>query len=221
MNPLDTLWPRPDPDTGLLPTDTAAPSRELTGRGCRRCAEDHGPHLRPERCRYCEGKDWAFRRVLAARAYDASLRRFLMRLKEGVAGADPRIAAGWLLPLLEEECFDILVPVPNTFWRQLRRGTNSAAEIARALSSAGDVPFGSHLERRGWQRTQRGRRAHERVRLGDGGFRATGPVVGCRVALVDDVLTTGATADACARALLDAGATDVCALVVARSLESR
>ena len=118
---------------------------------------------------------------------------------------------------------DLLVPVPLTRTRLRTRGFNQSVEIARAVSRALRIPAAMRLLERTRDAppqaglTRRARRANLR-----GAFRCRGgALAGRRVALIDDVVTTGATADAAARALRRAGAVRVDIWAVARTPDSR
>jgi predicted amidophosphoribosyltransferase len=106
-----------------------------------------------------------------------------------------------------------VVPVPTTRLRALQRGFDPAAEIAAALAKLTGAPLRPCLGRSGGGR-QVGRRRAQRI--------GHPPQVHPRgevprsVLLVDDVLTTGATLSACARALRGAGAIRVCAVTFTR-----
>jgi predicted amidophosphoribosyltransferase len=108
-----------------------------------------------------------------------------------------------------------IVPVPTAPLRSLRRGFDPATEIAAALAERTGMPLRFCLGRRGCGR-QVGRRRAERI--------GHPPAIQVRgetplsVLLVDDVLTTGATLSACARALRAAGAIRVCAATFTRRL---
>jgi predicted amidophosphoribosyltransferase len=119
----------------------------------------------------------------------------------------------WLAPgtLLGGE----IVPVPTARVRSLARGFDPAGEIAAALAERTGLPLGALLAREGSGR-QLGRRRAERLGRPPR-IRARGPAPPS-VVLVDDVLTTGATVSACARALRGAGATRVVAVTFARRL---
>jgi predicted amidophosphoribosyltransferase len=108
-----------------------------------------------------------------------------------------------------------VVPVPTAPLRSLGRGFDPAGEIAAALAERIEVPLSPCLARRGGGR-QVGRRRAERIghppRIEPRGE------VPRSVLLVDDVLTTGATLSACARALRSAGAVRVCAVTFTRRL---
>lgn len=110
----------------------------------------------------------------------------------------------------------ICVPVPLHRARMHARGFNQAAELARHLG-----PPVAHALRRvrrtGSQTDLPAARRHANVR-GAFALRGRVDVSGAVVVLVDDVSTTGATLDACARTLLEAGAREVRALTAARAV---
>lgn len=108
-----------------------------------------------------------------------------------------------------------LVPVPTAPWRGRWRGFDPAAEIAAALGERAGLPVVACLRRRGSGRQVGRGRAR---RLGDPPrIEAAGDAPRSAL-LIDDVLTTGATLSACARALRAAGATRVAAITFTRRL---
>jgi predicted amidophosphoribosyltransferase len=119
----------------------------------------------------------------------------------------------WLAPA--DLLSGTIVPVPTAPLRTALRGFDPAAEIAAALSERAQVPLSACLARRGAGR-QLGKRRAERVGHPPR-IRTTGEVPPS-VLLVDDVLTTGATLSACARALRADGAVRVAAITFARRL---
>jgi predicted amidophosphoribosyltransferase len=108
-----------------------------------------------------------------------------------------------------------LVPAPTAALRSLRRGFDPAAEIAAALAARAGLPFSPCLHR-GDRSRQLGRGRAERI--GHPPRIVARAAVPRSVVLVDDVLTTGATLSACARALRGAGALRVVAVTFARRL---
>jgi predicted amidophosphoribosyltransferase len=108
-----------------------------------------------------------------------------------------------------------IVPVPTATLRSLGRGFDPAAEIAAALAAETGMPLAGCLRRSGGGR-QVGRRRADR--LGHPPQVHVRGEVPRSVLLVDDVLTTGATLSACARALRGAGAVRVCAITFTRRL---
>jgi ComF family protein len=113
---------------------------------------------------------------------------------------------------------DCLVPVPLHPSRYRTRGFNQALEIARPLADRLKLPLCPNLCRRVRPTPpQRLLDAQTRRQNLRGAFQATADLSGCRIALVDDVLTTGATADALAAVLKQAGAKQVEVWVLARA----
>jgi predicted amidophosphoribosyltransferase len=121
---------------------------------------------------------------------------------------------------------DIVAPVPAHWRRLLGRRYDQAALLARALGSIAGRPVVPDLLRR-TRRTPplADKGAAERAVTVEGAFAVSRQgrrlVVGRHVVVVDDVLTSGATADACARALLEAGAAAVEVLAAARVPDPR
>lgn len=156
--------------------------------------------------------------------YEGALRVLLLELKY----AGRRRAAGRLAGLLLEDAAigrllqtsDVLVPVPLHPGRLRERGFNQAALLAQALARRCGTPCSPEaLERRRETLPQAGLRPAERRRNVRDAFavRRRASIAACVVTVVDDVLTTGATAEACARALGVAGAKEVRLLTVARA----
>jgi ComF family protein len=131
--------------------------------------------------------------------------------------------ARWLSRAADELVIeaDAIIPVPLHRGRLFQRQFNQAAEIARGLARLRDRPYlPDALVRRRATESQGGKSGSGRRRNVAGAFvvpegRAH-QVAGRNILLVDDVLTTGATAQGCARALLAAGAARVDLAVVAR-----
>ncbi len=119
--------------------------------------------------------------------------------------------------------FDLLACVPMACARIRGRGYNPAALLSRAVAKSCGVPFAPGVLRRSRDAApQVGLPREERVRNVVGAFEvsraADARIDGARVLLIDDVLTTGATANDCARALSKAGADEICVLTAARAL---
>lgn len=157
-----------------------------------------------------------FGRARAVALYDAVARRIVHRLKYedrlDLAGVMARMmAASGRTLIAEAEC---LVPVPLHRGRLWRRRFNQSALLARAIAaSAGRPCVATALMRVRATRSQVGLSRAARAENLSGAFRVTAAeqhrIRGRRVLLVDDVMTTGATGNAAARALLRGGATSV------------
>ncbi len=169
----------------------------------------------------------AFGRARAACLYDEHSRDLILKLKHADRTDLAHILANWLSRAAAElaEDADVILPVPMHRWRLLSRRYNQAAEIARPLARFTGLTYrpDALIRKRdtGGQggRSSRGRR--EAVR---GAFivppSRRKQIEGKRVLLIDDVLTSGATAEACAKALMQAGAAAVHLAVVARVREA-
>lgn len=169
----------------------------------------------------------AYRRARAAVCYDDIARTLVHKLKYGDRLDLAPTLGRWMAqagrPVLAEASG--LVPVP-LHWRRLwARRFNQSAALAKVVSSWSGVPVvPAALRRIRSTRQQVGLRMSERALNVQGAFRvpeeARAAVAGQRLVLVDDVLTSGATIDACARALLRAGAAEVDVLVFARVVDA-
>jgi ComF family protein len=163
-----------------------------------------------------------FDRARSYAAYNDTLTRAIVLLKYHAVTP----LAGWFAERLAElaarepEAFaaDVVVPVPLDRARQRQRGHNQAELIARPLARRLGLPMQVALLVRTKPRPEKRRLTRkERWSTVQGAYRAReDTVVDRRVLLVDDVFTTGATLDACSRALRKAGAARVSAVTVAR-----
>lgn len=113
---------------------------------------------------------------------------------------------------------DCLAPVPMHWWKRWRRGFNQAERLGREVAKALSIPMVEALRRPKPSRVQAGLASAARRKNALRSFALSNPgeVAGKRVLLVDDVITTGATATACARLLKRAGAEQVVLLALAR-----
>jgi ComF family protein len=175
-------------------------------------------------CAACEAAPPSYDYARSAAVYEGQLREALHALKF----SGRRALAAPLGELAAEQCLaslpagiDALVPVPLARERERERGFNQAALLARRIGRRLAVPTRPRwLSRTRPTRPQSELSAGERRANVRGAFRASGKVAGRHVLVVDDILTTGATADACAQALRDAGALRVGVLTVARVLHA-
>ena len=175
-------------------------------------------------CRQCIDNPPPWSRGRAALRYDDQSRRIILPLKHGdrvdVAPALGRHMARAGAALLQSA--DLLVPVPLHRRRLLTRRYNQSALLAYTIGRIAGRPVVPDALRRVRQTAPLGEKSRqERADAVAGAFvvrpSRKAAIAGRRVVLIDDVLTTGATAGACTRALLAAGAARVDLLVGARA----
>ena len=163
-----------------------------------------------EVCAACLTKPPRLDRIRAAVAYDDISRSIALRLKYGRKVGLARTMSRYMKPLIGELPPEaLLVPVPLHRSRLWRRGFNQSVLVARELSKRTGVPVAvDALTRVRATPPLKGLNMRQRRRTVAGAFRPSGNVDlrGRTVILVDDVMTTGSTANACARILKRAGA---------------
>jgi ComF family protein len=175
-------------------------------------------------CAACRQHAPAFDRARALMRYDEASRDSILALKRADRLDLVPAFARWVRQagrqLLSEA--DLIVPVPLHRWRLWHRRFNQSALVARALGRLAGKPVDCLLLRRARATPSQGEMpsASARRRNVQGAFRVGGrhaqAVRGKIVLLIDDVFTTGATIEACARALKRAGARRVLVLTLAR-----
>jgi ComF family protein len=178
-------------------------------------------------CPACQDKTYAFERARSFAVYEDAVVRAILLLK--FEQIEP--LGAWFAERLAEVvsaegaalAADVVVPVPLHRERERERGYNQAALLSKPLARRLRLPHKAVLLMRTRARPDKQVLSlEERWESVRGAF-ATRPgsqVDNLRVLLVDDVLTTGATLDACARALRDAGAKSVIGLTVARAVRN-
>jgi ComF family protein len=185
---------------------------EFLQGGCARC----GLPLKgtdAETCAACLARPPRLDRIRAAVGYGDISRSIALRLKYGRKTALARTMSRYMRPLIGDLPADaLLVPVPLHRRRLWSRGFNQSAIVARELSRRTGVPVAvDALKRVRPTPPLKGMGMRQRRRTVAGVFRANAArmIKGRTIILIDDVLTTGSTANACARVLKRAGAARV------------
>lgn len=215
------LWPREcllcQQSTGEAYFCAACLTRlPRAGPACRRCAGPAQPG-RPGGC--CQAPPPPWRHAWMPWRYAWPLDRLVVGVKFARRLAWARALGELLAAELPADCADVVVPVPLHPWRLAGRGFNQAQEIAAPIARHLGLSLRPELVRRvRATRPQSSLSAAERRDNPAGAFSVrAGVLSGRRVLLVDDVVTTGATAAALATAVVDAGAAEVAVAAVARA----
>ncbi len=201
--------------------------RELTpeaGPECERCAAPVGPFVKTANgCPHCSQDRFHFDGVIRLGVYRDSLRQAVLNGKSAGGDAVCRALADLLLmcrPVeLNHAGWDVIVPVPSHWTRRLTPRPVASETIAERLGAALRRPCDRHLLRKVRLTPRQADSAPSlRRKQQRGAFRANVDLSGAKVLLVDDVLTTGATANEAAKALKARGAARVTVAVIARGL---
>lgn len=174
-------------------------------------------------CDACLVLDRPWRAGRTAFVYDGTARRLILALKHGDRTDLARPLGRWMAraaaPMLAPGT--VIVPIPLHWRRRVRRRYNQSALLATALAREIDAPAaldalvrtGATRSLDGLGRAERFETLRGRIAVAPG---RAGGLAGRPVCLVDDVMTSGATFDAAARAVLAAGAREVCVVSLAR-----
>jgi ComF family protein len=182
---------------------------------CERCGSPG--HWPVRRCVECWGRRLAFATARSALVYDDRARVFVTAWKEHGRRDLVRVAADLVAAVVPPPAAAVIAFVPADDDRRLERGHAPPSALAIALSERWRIPVRDLLGRSRRVPRQRGLSLAERRRNVRGAFVA-GARVPTQVCLVDDVYTTGATANACASALRRGGARTVAVVSLARAV---
>jgi len=169
---------------------------------CERCGTPTAWPVR--RCRDCAGRRLAFASARGAVHYDDAVRAFIAAWKERALRRLAAAAVSVVIEVVPPPKVEVVTFVPPDPDRGLKRGHHPPRQLAELLAAQWRLPVASPLRRRRAAKRQRGLSRAERRRNVAGIFAVKGPVASS-VALVDDVFTSGATANAAASALRKAG----------------
>ena len=183
---------------------------------CRLCASP-GAHTT---CSWCQNFPPSYEAIAAPYLMDGAVRDLVHSLKyENLRASAPDMGRLMARNLARRQISaDVLAPVPLHRRRERQRGYNQSLLLAREIAVATGVPARDGLLVRTLDTPpQVSMSGHEKRRRNiEGAFECAGDVSGLKVLLIDDVVTTGATMEACARPLKAAGARSVSGLAFAR-----
>ncbi len=197
---------------------------------CPNCGAPNG-WLACTECDQAKGEPWETRACVCALPLEGAARKLVVGYKDAgerrlapvIAAAMENaltMAAGWPAhdgaARFDADAVDALCFVPATAAAYRRRGFDHMEEVCRCLASYLGLPVADVLARP-YAQDQRALSRDERSKNSEGTVEVVADVSGCSLLLVDDVVTTGASMRACARALLAAGASEVTACALARA----
>jgi ComF family protein len=193
--------------------------QDLPGSHAARCPTCGNLSLAGEICGECIARKPRFSRLSVAASYRFPVDGAIQRLKYGADLSTVAPLAALLADRVDRETRpDLLLAMPMAPQRLRERGFNQAQELGRALAERLSLKLASALCRRTRHTApQAALPWAERRRNIRGAFECEADLFGAHVAVVDDVLTTGATLDELAGVLLDRGAAEVWGWVVART----
>lgn len=191
------------------------------GPGCPCCAAALDQTVEDIRCGWCQQNTPGFSSTLAAFRYTEPVDRLIQNLKYNNKLYLARTLGLYLAQAVIRQALprvDAIVPVPLHPKRLRQRGYNQSLEIARPIAGKLGLRLAPNLMQRTRETEPQTNLAHKkRARNVQRAFAATTAVDGLNIAVIDDVMTTGYTADAVSKALIKSGARDVQIWVVART----
>ncbi|MBE6447054.1 MAG: ComF family protein [Alphaproteobacteria bacterium] len=162
-----------------------------------------------------------FDKAIAVFAYDNFSKKMIFRFKNEDSTYLAPLFAKWIYGKIFDfiDEIDVIVPVPISYWRRIFRKYNQTELLAKELHKSSHINYNPHIlkkihateHQKGLTRTQRWRNLRKSFAVSD-----DSNLQGKNVLLIDDVITTGATANECAKKLKEAGAEKVFVATIAR-----
>jgi ComF family protein len=193
---------------------------------CRFCGAVVGPYLSDDsRCHHCRNDRFTFSETAALGTYSGELRKAIRNCQQPGRSDLVRALVSLLWEAqahrLKDWQIDLVTCIPQHWRKRLTRSINTSAELGARLAQKSDLPFARQLlsktrhtpDQAQLTPTERRQNLKEAFRVS---FRSLAR--GRRILLVDDVLTTGSTVEACARALKAAEASEIFVAVAGRGL---
>ncbi len=173
-----------------------------------------------QQCGECAKKPPHFAQTIAFTRFNPDIQRLIYPLKQQHDLAVLRLLSDCLVATVLQQTLnvDVIIPVPMHWRRKLLQGNNHGALLAKQVAKKLSITYNDHWLKKQWHtQPQRGQSGQKRRLNLLGAFYCQQNLSGHRIAIVDDVMTTGSTMNEVAKALKKAGAAEVIALVVAKT----
>ncbi len=187
---------------------------------CQKCklpftATDNSSHL----CGRCLKQAPIYNQVFCVGIYEQTLQRAIQQFKfNQKVGLDRSLSNLMVQNIAPNLTIDLIIPVPLHQQKLQDRSYNQALLLARQIASQIKVPVShKHLLKLVDTKSQQGLSARKRIKNLQKAFSVAGDLKAKNILLVDDVMTTGATVNACCRALKEAGANSIHVAIIARA----
>lgn len=187
-------------------------------RLCQKCGAIVGPMLLTDACRLCRDENFAFRRVYSCNRYRSELKTIILGAKLSSGAVDAVLLTNLLAERIPSgHDYDTVIPVPSDPFTRWVKAYQMSDVIADMLARLLHCPVK-------WNTLKKIRRTKKQGKISPtarrknvrGAFSCNKSIAGRNVLLVDDVMTTGSTANECAKALKASGAAYVDVAVIAR-----
>ncbi|MDP3371776.1 MAG: ComF family protein [Candidatus Paracaedibacteraceae bacterium] len=199
----------------------------ITDPTCKRCSAPLT--FDGDECASCYGIEFHFDAAYAPITYNDAAKRLITQFKHSGRSGYTQLFSPWMKSTIElqNNSYDGIVPVPLHFWRFVKRGYNQATLLAHGIAlynkeTHEPIPvLKGALKRIRHTPSQGHKSAGDRAKNIKNSLIANRHIVaGKNLLLIDDVMTTGATLNECARILKEAGAIHVDVLVLARATKT-
>ena len=192
---------------------------------CPRCGASlpPGSNVRPDGCYACPTTLPHFSQIVRLGRYEGPLRQLIRQIKYRASDSAARRLAALMAQALSSQpigkSIDLVLPIPAHWRRRFSRAFDHSGALAKAIAGQLHLPLGDELSRVRHTPPQAHLSRTRRLENVRNAFGAKSPatIAGATIALVDDVSTTGATADEASRTLLNAGASKVIVVVIAKA----